>query len=203
MPARREPGGVAGTFRDPEIGEVDAIGSAGLGRGAEQDVGRLHVAVQQTVAMRVVQRGGDPGDRVQRALRRERATAAQGGGRVLTCHVLHVDPELAAGLAAVVDRHHVVVVEACGEVGLALETLPVAGIRRGGYREQLERVQPGQPGVVDEVDLAHPTAADQPLDAKASDELTGLVHRHRPRASACLPLQGKSPLIFAVPEALA
>ena len=146
MPARCEPCGVAGALRDPEVGEVDAIGPAGLGRGAEQDVGRLHVAVQQTVAVCVVQCGGDPGDRMQRALRRERAAAAQRGGRVLARHVLHVDPELAVGLAAVVDRHHVVVVEACGEVGLALETLAVAGVRRGGHGSSLSASNRGSRG---------------------------------------------------------
>ena len=111
----------------------------------------------------------------------ERPAGTQRGGGVLAGHVLHVDPELTVGFAAVVDRHDVVVVQAGCQIGLALEALAVAVVGRRGHGKQLERVEPGEPGMVDEIDLAHAAAADQPIDAKPRDDLTGLVHRHRPR----------------------
>ena len=53
--ARGEPGSVTRTLGDPEVGEVDAVGAARIGRGAEQDVRGFHVAVQQAVPMRVIE----------------------------------------------------------------------------------------------------------------------------------------------------
>jgi hypothetical protein len=152
---------------------------SGLGRGAEQDVGRLHVAVQQLVAVSGVQRCGDATDGVQGAGSRERAVFTQRRGSILAGHVFHVDPELAVSLTTVVDSDHVVVIETRREIGFALKTLAEGRIRGGGGWQQLQGVETREARMVDEVDLAHPAGAEEAFDAEARNDVTGLMHRHR------------------------
>ena len=87
-------------------------------------------------------------------------------------------------------------VELGGEVRFAQEALAIARVGGGAGGEQLQRVEPRQPRVADQVDLAHAARPEQSLDAKACDDITSLVHRHRPQNCpvACVCFDGLAPL---------
>ena len=101
---------------DPQIGE---LGHAVL---ADQDVGRLHVAVHDARLVSVIERGSHVADHRYRGLLVERPL----GDRLLqrlSLHVLHDDQHRLPVGGHVVDGHEVGVVERGAHPGLPLETL--------------------------------------------------------------------------------
>jgi hypothetical protein len=64
------------------------------------------------------------------------------------------------GLAGVVDRDHVEVIQARRQPRLAQEALAEALILRVALRQHLQRDRTPQPGIAREIDLTHPGAPD-------------------------------------------
>ena len=96
---------------------------------------------------------------------------------VSTVYVFHRDPEPTVGLTAIENPNDMGVPERRGQFGLANESRPKLLVGRRGRRQDLQRVLTRQPRMLDEVNLTHPTGAEQPLDHVAGEFLTG-VQRH-------------------------
>ncbi len=99
------------------------------------------------------------------AVRLQSRFAAQQPLEIGALHVPHRDVQDAVGLARVVDRDDVRVVEAGGDLGLADEALPERVIIGELGTEDLQRDLAAQPDVLGQVDDRHPTAADHPHHA--------------------------------------
>ena len=96
-------------LRDPEVGEVHVLG--GLGH---EDVGRLDVAVDQVAIVGRVERGGDLLEHEDRPAHAQLPVPPHERPEVGAVDVAHRDvesPLSPLGLARVVDRDHVRVVE--------------------------------------------------------------------------------------------
>ena len=135
--------------------------------GADEDVRRLHVAVDEPARVRRVERGGDLRDDAERAAHRQPSLGDEQRLQVAAVDVLHRDVEHVVGLARVVDGDDARVVERRGEPRLAQEPLAEVGLaeRRG---EELQRGGASEPNVLGAVDDARPAFADrldQPVPA--------------------------------------
>ncbi len=130
--------------------------------------------MQQPLLVRIVERLGDRGDDVEDFLfgHAVRVAVAQQLGRVRPVHVVHRDPDLAVHVATVVHPDDVRVPQRRGEVGFAVEPLPVLVVGADVGRQHLERIAPGQSRMLGEVDLAHASGAQKPHDGVAREGLT-------------------------------
>ena len=90
---------------------------------AEQDVGRLDVAVDEAVAVGGVQRAADLRDDVRRALRREASVGAHERPQVRAVDEAHDDEQHAVALARVVHGDDVRVLDRGRGLGLGHEAL--------------------------------------------------------------------------------
>ena len=105
-----------GRRRDAEVDELrDRVV-------AQQHVGRLDVAVDHPVGVRVVERSAELARHARHPPRAQRAVAQRGRER-LTGHVLHDDQHALVVDRGVVDRHEVRVVQRRAELRLAHEAL--------------------------------------------------------------------------------
>jgi hypothetical protein len=150
-----------GALREPEVGQVDVLDAA-LGR--DQDVAGLDVAVHEPATVRGVERGGDLTGDLDRTRRLEplaRDQRAEVGPR----HEAHRDVQQAVGLAGLVDRDDVRVVDQRGEPRLAREALAERGIGPVLGRDQLECHRAPERHLRREVDGAHPALARDALDS--------------------------------------
>ena len=167
-------------LRQPEVREVCVLAAALL---VEQDVGRLHVAVDEALRVRGVERVGDLRRDRHGPLRRQRALATQERLEVGPVHVPHRDEEPALGLAGLVDRDDVRVVEARGEPGFLQHPLAEPVVVRQALAQQLQRDRTLEPRVVRPVDLTHPATSGEGADLVAGDDVTrrnSSAYRHRP-----------------------
>ena len=146
--------------RDAEVGHQRAAVPG------EQQVLRLDVPVDHAVLVGVLEGlrrlARDP----ERIVQRELPLAAQPVAEALALDVGHGEPELARGLAGVVDRQDVGMLEPGGELDLALEAL---GAERGGELgvQDLERDRAVVLQVLREVDRGHAPTAERALDRVA------------------------------------
>ena len=163
--------GLPDPARDAEVGEHDPR-VTGLGP-AEQDVGGFDVPMQQALAVGVVQRLGDRGDDAHHLVRWHPVRVALGEqpGGVGALDILHCDPQLVVELATVVDRDDVRMGQRGDHVRLEVEPLPVLLVLADRRAEDLQCVVAGQPGVLDEIDLAHPAGPEGPQDGVTSNDL--------------------------------
>ena len=149
--------------REPEVTDVGVRAV-----GAEQDVARLDVAVDEPGVMCGVQGTGHLPDEVDRPFRFEAAFATQQVAQVFALDVLHREEEAAVVVAGGDRGDDVRVVEARSDLTLAQEPLPEALVVCELAVEQLERDDVAV--LVDgAVDLAHRTLTDQRFDSKAGD----------------------------------
>ncbi len=161
-PGLRQPRAVvvvgADDLRDPEVQHLHEV-RAPLALNQE-DVLRLHVAVDDPLPVRGAQPLGDLHEDAARAAPRQRALGPQGAPQVLPLQELHRDVDQAvAGLPEVRDVDDVLVADARGALRLLQEA-----------RDQL-----GTAAQIGEEDLQR--------DALADDRMLGLVHRaHAPLA---------------------
>lgn len=137
----------------------------------KQDVCGLDVTVQKAPLVGVVERPGDCGDDGAHVMYWH-------PGRVLIFHqlagvgafdVVHRDPQLAIELAPIMYPDDMRMPQRGGQVGFAVESLAefaVCGHRLG---KDFYSVATRQPGVLSEVDLAHPTRTQQPQDGVPSE----------------------------------
>ncbi len=129
---------------------------------------RLDVAVDDAGRVGGVERFGDLGQQVHRALGLERALAVDQLAQVAALDQAHRHDQLAVVLAGVVDRHHGGVLESRGETRLAEEAaaeLLVVGELAGDH---LERHRPLQGQLGRPVDDPHAAAGDQRVEPVAA-----------------------------------
>ena len=120
LPGLREALGALDALGQAEIGQEGVIAPAGR---REQHVGRLDVAVDESVGVRGVQGGGYLRDDRRRPAGREGALAGEELVEVGPVDEAHGHVELAVGLAGLEDRDHVGMVDRRRQPGLALEAL--------------------------------------------------------------------------------
>ena len=184
--AERAPGRrharLTGGARQPEVDEVREI-SCG-----DQDVRRLHVAVDQTRLMCGVQRGTDLLG--HRHSQRDVDRSLPLGEDVAEGAPLdepHVEIQPTADLAVPVDWHHVGIAQAGGGLGLLVESLLEDDVLREVRRQDLERDDAIGSGVEGPVDLAHSAPAQQLLQLVVAKrrrvQRSTPRHRH-PRVAA-------------------
>ena len=103
--------------RDPEVRDQRAPVAG------EQDVLRLHVAVDHSLIMRVLERLRRFADDAERLGERQPPLPRQPGAERLALDVGHGEPEPAGGLAGVEHREDVRMLQSRGKPDLALEAL--------------------------------------------------------------------------------
>ena len=142
--------------------------------GVEQDVGRLHVAVDEAARVRRVQRARDLRADPDGPCRVERPFAAQQHCQIAPLDVAHGQVEAAVYVARVVDRDGVRVLERRCQLALAQEPFTEALVQSQLRGDELDRHRPLQPAVIRPVDDSHPALADQ-LFQPVAEELSPAV----------------------------
>ena len=149
---------------EPEVGQEHLLGRPPRGRSPEQDVVWLHVAVDQTVGMGLVEGTGDLVEDRQGAVGLESAGQAKDRRQAGALDVAHREVQLATHLTRVVDLDDVRVAERGRETCFAQEPLTeclVLGDLRG---DDLQRDTSLQRRVFGGIDDAHPSTPDEGLD---------------------------------------
>ena len=172
-------GNVAG---DAEVGDVGVLGT---GLAAEQDVGRLDVAVDEASGVDRVEPVADLGDQGGRLLGAEPADLRQPPAQIGAADVAHRDPGDPALFARGVDRDDVRMLDRGSDPRLLGEAPGEDLIRRRLGGDQLQRHLPFQARLQRQIEDPHPAAAEAALDPVpgklvAASELGpagGLSHR--------------------------
>ena len=139
--------------------------------------------MDETPRVRRVERVGDLARDRDGAGRPERPLPARAAPEVAPVDVAHRDEQAPVGLARLVDRDDVRVVEARREPRLPEEPLAELLVVGEARAQQLQGDGALEPRIERAVDLAHAATADEPLDRVAGDELTRRnppSDRHRP-----------------------
>ena len=136
--------------------------------------------------MRVVQRLGNSGDNPDCIRRRHPRwkVVAQQARSVGAVDVIHGNPQPALTLAAIVDFNDVRVPQLGGEVGFASEPFKKFRVGRHVGPQHFEGVKPGQPGMLRELHLTHPSGTEQAHDRKTREDRT-LGQRNCQSARIC------------------
>ena len=153
MPDRQP--GLGQAIVRPRQGPRDA--EVGHERGAvagEQQVLGLDVAVDHAVPVGVLERPGGLGGDPERLVHRQLPLPPEPVAERLALDERHGEPELAGGLARVVDGEDVRVLQPGGELDLALEALGAERVGQVGV-QHLERDRPVVPQVLGEEDRGH------------------------------------------------
>jgi hypothetical protein len=155
--------------RYPEVRQVRVLLAAQALR--DEDVGRLHVAVDERPRVSGIERGGDLLDDRDCARGLERPVAPQDALEIQPGDVAHDDVEATLVLVGGVDRDDMRLVERCRDARLGLEACSES--RVGGYlrAEDLERDMSAEPLVARQVHDAHAAAADDRLDRVALEAI--------------------------------
>ena len=154
---------VAETLRQPEISQV------GMPAPVDQHVRRLDVPVHQPTLVRGIERAADLHRNCNRLLVGE-WTVFKSRLQVRALDVAHRDVEAAVGIAGLVDRNHIRVIERGGELGLGQEPLAEALVLGQGGREQLQGDVALQAQVLGQVDDAHSSAPEDGFDPIVDDQ---------------------------------
>lgn len=175
---------------DAEVGEHDA---PVLG---DQHVGRLHVAVQDALAVRRAQHVEDGEPDLGGPPRRQRAVLADRLGERLALDQLHDDPRAVVLVDHVVDGHRAVVADPCDRLGLTQgardQPALLVLVDRGREPQFLDRDRAAERLVVGAPDRTHAASAEHLTEPVAPrEETTVLV----PLGLSCLlRLRHASPL---------
>ena len=124
--------------------------------------------MHEPALVRCVESGRDLSGQEDGPLLGERAVAEQ-GLQVRALDVAHGDEQAAVGLARLVDRDHVGVVERGGQLRLAQEPVAEALVLCERRREELQRHSALQAQILRQVDDAHPAPAQDRLDPVVGD----------------------------------
>jgi hypothetical protein len=147
------------------------------------DVGRLEVAVDDSLGVSGLQRLCDATRDCQRFLERH-CTPGDPLSQGLAVHQLHHQETSAVVLLQAVDSGNVGVVEGGEEAGFALEPGEALGVRNERLWQELDRDCPAKVAVVGSVDLAHAALAELARDGVVRQ---GLTDHDAPRGSTLAP----------------
>jgi hypothetical protein len=165
--------GAAELLGDPEVGQVDVAVLI------EQDVRRLDVAVDETAAVRGVERARDLGENRDRTIGRELGLAFEHGLQVTPLDVAHGEVELPIVFARLVDRDHVRVVERGRHTRLLQEALAESLVPGELGSDQLERDRALEREIGRSVNDAHAAPPDDGFHAVAREDSPRFHHaRH-------------------------
>ena len=171
---------------EAEVGQVDVLV---LACAAEQDVGRLDVAMHQAALVCGVECRGHRRHDALHAVEAELA-AVDHLAQVRAGHEAHRQVQDAAILAAAMDGDDVRMLERCREPCLRLEASHRVRVLRVLGRDDLQRDRPAEVLVGRAVDDSHPAAIEHAVDAVAREErsrlearqaLNGFIHDSRSR----------------------
>ena len=152
---------------DPEVEQLRA-------RFRQHDVGRLQIAVDDSLPVGVGECTGDLDREAQDLIERQR-TSAQALREGFSLEMLHHDELNAALLADVVERADVRMADLGDGQGLALETLDALGILRLFWFQDLDRHRPVEAGVGRAIDLSHAAGA-EPRNDRVGTQLDARPH---------------------------
>ena len=175
--ARIRPGrgiGRAGQ-RQPREAKIDHFH---VPAGADDDVGRLDVAVDQAAAVRRGQRLSDF-TRIAHGVVDRQGSAAQPVAQRLPFDVLDDEEVDAVVTADVVERADVRMIEAGDRASFLLEARMQARVRTQMGRQDLQGHGPAEPGVRGAVNLAHAARANQ-VGERVRPELLAWLERSAP-----------------------
>ena len=127
---------------------------------ADQQVGRLDIAMDDVELIGVLQSGGDLLDDVQRPHDGNFAPLVDDLVQVGPVDVFHRDVKVAVGFAAVVDGDDIVMPQLRSRLSFRFEPFDERGIGGPFARQNLERHQPLQFGVLRQVDGPHSARPD-------------------------------------------
>ena len=157
---------VARRRRDAEVGEVAVLA---LLLGVDQHVARLDVAVHETARVCGVERRCDLSDQRDRPRRLEAPVAAEHRAQIAPVDEAHRDVDVPVGLAGGIDRDHVRMVDARGQLRFAQDAVARGLVVHEPGREHLQCDGTCQVAVDGAEDLAHATAPDQALERVPGD----------------------------------
>ena len=150
--------------RDAEVGDL------GIAVGGEEDVGRLDVAMDDSLRVRVRQAAQQIGGDAESLVERERARAAKSGQQSLAVDVLGgQERHEIAVVADFVQRDHVRMLHGAAQLGLALQAFVELGavlfvLELRLEMHGLERHAPADAPVPRQKDLANRSLAEERLD---------------------------------------
>ena len=159
----------------PEVGEVDVLAPAAW---RDQDVRRLHVAVDEAALVCRVEGGRDLGDHTGGPQRVELALGGHQRAQVGAVDVAHRDVQNAVGLARGKDRNHVRMVERSGEPGLANEAVTEGDVVRQAARDHLQGDRSAQGNLYGAVHDAHAAAPHLVFDFEVAEGRARRKHAH-------------------------
>ena len=162
LPVLREPHSLRQALGQTEVGEVGMIRALVAGAGSDQDVRRLDVSMDEPTGMGEIERARDLGQQVDR-LRGRQGALPEPGPQVGPFDVAHRDEQVPVGLARLVDRNDVRMVDRRCEFGLGQEAFAEGSAGGEGRGQDLQRDLTLEAEILCEVDLAHPAASEQPL----------------------------------------
>jgi hypothetical protein len=143
--------------------------------GREQHVLRFDVAVHDAHPVSRVERRAELGDDLGGSAGRQWAALLEQRPQVAARDERHDQVQGAVlGLAGIMDRHQVRVRKRRHPGDLAQESLPEALVGGQHRRQHLDHVGARQPGVVREVEDAHPASGELALDPPAGEDLARL-----------------------------
>ena len=163
--------GLADPPGNAEVNQFDPL-VTGL-RQAQQDVGRLDIAVQQLTAMGVVECICDGGDDAHHIGGRNavRVPVGQQPASIGAIDEFHRDPQLAVTITAVVNGDDIRVAQRRHHLGFLVESLPILLVVADTSAEHLEGIQTGQSRMLSQIDLTHASGAENPPDGVAGEDL--------------------------------
>ena len=177
-------GGDVHDLRDAEVGEHDPP------VGADQDVRRLHVAMQDTDAVRGLQRRQHRQAHPPGPLGGQRAVVAEHLLQAAAPDVLHDDQRIRLHVLDVVDPDHAAVVQIAdpyGSLGLTQHVAPDLRGGRAGRNDLLDRYLAVQQGVSGEPHPGHAAAPDQRKDLVVRGKPGNGAGGHSPKVSMAVP----------------
>ena len=157
---------------DAEVGDLHLAG------GGDEHVPRLHVAVDDPVAVREAERRRHVGTQVGHPIGVERSFGAQDVGERAAVDVLHHDEVGAVRLSPVVHADDVGVVQVGGRRGLPTEPLDEGWVGGELGEQHLHGDRSVEQLVASEEDLGHAAPPELPVQLVATVEDCGSRFRH-------------------------
>ena len=138
----------------------------------DEDVRRLHVAMDEAALMRGVEGQGNLGHDRQHAFWRDRTFVSQKLRKVNAVDMQHGYEEHPVGLTCIEDGHDAWVMKRRGRARFPCESLTKRLVCRKLRGQKLESHLPSELQVLSEIDRSSTTSADHALDTMACDLAT-------------------------------